>query len=74
MEMNKVMHYISNLIILKPNITNHSFQIGYISPLWKETKDIEFVRQTIGYRSLNLTSNYVNDINNEEGENHMSKI
>ena len=56
MDVNKVMHSVSDLLPSKPNITSHSFRIGYISQLWKDTKDIEFVRQTIGHRSLNSTS------------------
>jgi len=74
MDVNKVMHSVSNLLPSKPKITSHSFRIGYISQLWKDTKDIEFVRQTIGHRSLNSTSNYVSEIGNEERENRMSRI
>ena len=74
MDVNKLMHSVSNLLPSKPNITSHSFRIGYISQLWKDTKYIEFVRQTIGHRSLNSTSNYVSDISNEERENIMSRI
>jgi len=74
MDVNKVMHSVSNLLPSNPNITSHSFRIGYISQLWKDTKDIEFVRQTIGHRSLNSTSNYVSDISDEERENIMSRI
>ena len=74
MDVNKVMHSVSNLLPSKPNITSHSFRIGYISQLWKDTKDIEFVRQTIRHRSLNSTSNYVSDISDEERENIMSRI
>ena len=74
MDVNKVMHSVSNLLPSKPNIISHSFRIGYISQLWKDTKDIEFVRQTIGHRSLNSTSNYVSDISDEERENIMSRI
>ncbi len=74
MDVNKVMHSVSNLLPSKPKITSHSFRIGYISQLWKDTKDIEFVRQTIGHRSLNSTSNYVSEIDNEERENRMSRI
>jgi len=74
MDVNRVMHSVSNLLPSKPNITSHSFRIGYISQLWKDTKDIEFVRQTIGHRSLNSTSNYVSDMGNEERENRISRI
>ena len=55
MDVNKVTHSVANRIESKPNITSHSFRIGYISQLWKDTKDIEFVRQkdtTIGHRRL----------------------
>jgi site-specific recombinase XerD len=74
MDVNRVMHSVSNLLPSKPNITSYSFRIGYIFQLWKDTKDIEFVRQTIGHRSLNSTSNYVSDMGNEERENRISRI
>ena len=31
----------------KPNITSHSFRIGYITQLWKDFKDIEFIETRI---------------------------
>ena len=74
MGVNRVMHAVSKSLPSKPNITSHSFRIGYISQLWKDTKDIEFVRQTIGHNSLNSTSSYVNQITDEERENRISKI
>ena len=52
MDVNKVTHSVSKLLQSKPNITSHSFRIGYIFQLWKDTKDIEFVRQTISHSSL----------------------
>ena len=74
MDVNKVMHSVSNLLPSKPNITSHSFRIGYISQLWKDTKDIEFVRQTIGHRSLNATSGYVSQMGDEERQNRILSI
>jgi site-specific recombinase XerD len=74
MDVNKVMHSVSNLLPSKPKITSHSFRIGYISQLWKDTKDIEFVRQTIGHRSLNSTSSYVIDMDDEERQNRILSI
>ena len=65
---------VSILLPAKPNITSHSFRIGYISQLWKDTKDIEFVRQTIGHRSLNATSGYVAQMGDEERQNRISNI
>jgi len=74
MDVNKVMHSVSNLLPSKPNITSHSFRIGYISQLWKDTKDIEFVLQTIGHRSLNSTSAYVTHMDDEERQNRILSI
>jgi len=74
MDLNRVMHYVSNLLPFQPVITSHSFRIGYISQLWKDTKDIEFVRETIGHPSLNSTSGYVNQMGDEERQNRISSI
>jgi len=74
LDVNKVMHSVSNLLPAKPNITSHSFRIGYISQLWKDTKDIEFVRQTIGHRSLNATSGYISQMGDEERQDRISRI
>ena len=74
MDVNKVMHSVSNLLPSKLNITSHSFRIGYISQLWKDTEDIEFVRQTIGHRNLNATSGYVTHMDDEERQNRISSI
>ena len=48
-DVNKVMREVSNQLTSKPNITSHSFRIGFIPQLWKDSKDIEFVKQTIGH-------------------------
>ena len=74
MDVNKVKHSVSKLLPSKPNITSHSFRIGYSSQLWKDTKDIEFVRQMIGYRSLNATSGYVAQMGDQERQNRISSI
>jgi site-specific recombinase XerD len=57
-DVNKGMHFVSKQIPSQPNITSHIFRIGYISKLLKDTRDIEFVKQTIGYSSLTSTSGY----------------
>jgi len=74
MYVNRVMHSVSKLLPLQPKIISHSFRIGYISQLWKDTKDIEFVRQTIGHRRLESTSGYVNQMTDQERENRISSI
>jgi integrase len=73
-DVNKMMREVSNQISGKLNITSHSFRIGYISQLWKDTKDIEFVKQTIGHSSLNSTSGYVNQMGDEERQDRISSI
>ena len=40
--------------------------MGYITQLWKDSKDIEFVKQTIGHRNLDTTSSYVNKLSDQE--------
>jgi site-specific recombinase XerD len=63
---NRVTRTVSEEIPSKPNITSHSFRIGYITQLWKDSKDLEFVKQTIGHRKLDTTSAYVNKLSDEE--------
>jgi len=73
-DVNRVMHSVSKFLPSKPNITSHSFRIGYIFQLWKDTKDIEFVKQTIGHCRLDSTSGYVNQMTDQERENRISRI
>ena len=58
----------------KPNITSHSFRIGYITQLWKDSKDIEFVKQTIGHRNLDTTSAYVNQLSDQERQKRINQL
>ncbi len=73
-DVNKVMHQLSNQLPGKPNITSHSFRIGYITQLWKDSKDIEFVKQTIGHRKLDTTSAYVNKLSDQERQERISQL
>ena len=73
-DVNKVMRQVSNQVRDKPNITSHSFRIGYITQLWKDTKDIEFVKQTIGHRRLDTTSAYVNQLSDQERQDRISQL
>ncbi len=61
---NKVMHKVSRIFSGQPNITSHSFRIGYITQLWKDTKDIEFVKQ----------SAYVNKLSDQERRARISQL
>lgn len=65
-DVNKVMHSVSKSLPDQPTITSHSFRVGYISRLWKDTNDIEFVKQTIGHRRIDTTSSYVSALSDQE--------
>jgi integrase len=73
-DINKVMHKVSIILPGQPNITSHSFRIGYITQLWKDTKDIEFVKQTIGHRRLDTTSAYMPKLSDQERQARMSQL
>ena len=73
-DVNKVMRSTSKSISSQPNITSHSFRVGYISQLWKDTKDIEFVRQSIGHIKIKSTSYYVEALPDEERQKIMSRV
>ena len=68
------MRSVSKSLPNQPNITSHSFRVGYISQLWKDTKDIEFVRQVIGHSKLDTTSSYVQDLSEKERQKRMSEV
>ena len=65
-DMNRVMPSVSKSFPDQPKITSHSFRVGYISQLWKDTKDIEFVKQSIGHRRMDTTSSYVEKLSDQE--------
>jgi len=73
-DVNKAMRQVSNQLPGKPNITSHSFRIGYITQLWKDTNDIEFVKQTIGHRNLDTTSAYVNQLSDQERQKRIDQL
>ncbi len=71
---NKVMRSISKQLPGQPNITSHSFRIGYITQLWKDSKDIEFVKQSIGHQKLDTTSAYVTNLSNQERQDRIANV
>jgi integrase len=73
-DVNKVMREVSNQLPGKLNITSHSFRIGYITQLWKDSKDIEFVKQTIGHRKLDTTSAYVTKLSDQERQKRIDQL
>ena len=68
------MRQVSEQLPDKPNITSHSFRIGYITQLWEDSKDIEFVKQTIGHRNLDTTSAYVNKLSDQERQKRIDQL
>ena len=73
-DVNKVMREVSNQLPGKLNITSHSFRIGYITQLWKDSKDIEFVKQTMGHQNLDTTSAYVNQLSDQERQKRIEHL
>ena len=62
MYVSKVTRFLVNCIESKPNITSHNFRSGYITNLWRETLDIEFVRQAISHLKINTNSRYIENL------------
>ena len=58
----------------KPNIKSHSFRIGFITNLWRDTNDIEFVRQAIGHAKIDTTSRYIHNLSEDERRKRMLDI
>ena len=73
-EINLILREFAENLPHKPNITSHSFRIGFITQLWKDTNDIEFVRQAIGHIKVESTSLYVENLSDEERRIRMENI
>jgi len=57
-----------------PNLSSHSFRVGFITQLWRDTNDIEFVRQAIGHAKIDTTSQYVENFSEKESQARMLEI
>ena len=73
-DVNKIMRSVFKQLPGQPNVTSPSFRIGYITQLWKDSKDIEFVKQTIGHRKLDTTSAYVNKLSDQERQKRIDQL
>lgn len=73
-EINNFIKSASKKLDNEPFLTSHSFRIGYISKLWKDTEDIEFVRQGIGHAKIGTTSQYAEELSDEERKKRINKI
>lgn len=58
----------------QPLVRSHSFRIGFITQLWKDTNDIEFVRQAVGHVKIDTTSKYVERLSDQERQNRMFEL
>lgn len=56
------------------NFTSHSFRKGYITRLWRESSDIEFVRSIIGHTHISTTSLYTKELSDEEKQKKLEEI
>lgn len=72
--MNKILKKVASEMDDVPNLSSHSFRIGYITQLWKDTKDIEFVKQAVGHVKIETTSRYVENLSDEERKRRMQEI
>ena len=73
-DVNKVMHKVSKIFPGQPNISSHSFRLGYITQLWKDSKDIEFVKQSSVHSKLDTTSPYVHKLSDQERQKRSKEL
>jgi site-specific recombinase XerD len=71
---NKFMKDCSRRMDRNPNLSSYSFRVGFITQLWRDTNDIEFVRQAIGYAKIDTTSQYVENLSEKEKQARMLEI
>ena len=63
---NQFIKYCTRKMDSNPNLSSHSFRIGFITKLWRDTNDIEFVKQAIGHVKIDTTSLYLEHMPDEE--------
>jgi integrase len=57
-----------------PNLSSHSFRIGFVKKLWQDTNDMELVRQAIGHAKIDTTSEYVKNLSDDERQKRMKSV
>lgn len=73
-QVNSILNEVSLNIEGNPNIKSHSFRKGFITQLWRDTGDIEYVRQVIGHTNVDTTSKYVTRLSESERAEKMRNI
>ena len=71
---NKFMKDCARKMDQNPYISSHSFRVDFITQLWRDTNDIEFVRQAIGHAKIDTTSQYVENLSEKEKQDRMLEI
>ena len=71
---NKITRSVSETLPDRPILSSHSFRVGYISKLWRDTEDIEFVKQSIGHRKIDTTSSYIEKLSDRERQDRTFKL
>ena len=71
---NKFMKDSARKMDQNPYISSYSFRVGFITQLWRDTNDIEFVRQVIGHAKIDTTSEYIENLFEKERQDPMLEI
>jgi len=71
---NKFMKDCARKMDRNPNLSSHSFRVGFITQLWRDRNDIEFVRQAIGHAKIDTTSQYLENLSEKERQDRMLEI
>ena len=71
---NKIMRSVCKQLPGQPNVNSHNFRIDSITQLWKDSKDIEFIKQSIGHQKLDTTLTYVNKLSNQERQKRIDQL
>ena len=71
---NKFIKDCSRRMDRNPNLSSHSFRVSFITQLWRDTNDIEFVRQAIGHAKIDTTSQYVENLSEKKRQDRMLEI
>jgi integrase len=74
LNINSVLKKVANKLEHKKILSSHSFRIGYITSLWRQSSDIHFVSQIIGHKNSSTTSSYVAKMSDDERRDVIEKL
>ena len=60
--------------IFNGKFTSHSFRRGYITYLWQNIDDVEFVRQVIGHSKIETTVRYIKNVSEEDKADKLATV